>query len=136
MRATADFRVASFEAAPLDPPSSPVETALPVGVAAMEKHYEGEISGRSTTIFVSAFDPERGVGTYVAMESFEGSLDGRAGTFNFVHGATTSGADRTHEHFVIVPGSGTGALASIRGSGGIAVDGAGRHETWFDYELG
>ena len=135
MRATGAFRVASFAAAKLDPPAPDIATGLPVGVATMEKHYEGEVTGRSATVFTSAFDQARGVGTYVAMESFEGSLNGLAGAFNFVHAATTSGSDRTHEHFLIVPSSGTDGLASIRGDGGLTVDDEGRHEIWFEYEL-
>ena len=132
MRATGTFHVESFNAVPLD---SPIETALPVGVATMVKAFEGEVSGRSATIFTSAFDQARGVGTYVAMESFDGSLDGHAGTFNFTHAASTSGADRAHEHFLIVPASGTGELATISGAGGMAVDAGGTHRVWFDYEL-
>ena len=132
MRATGTFRVESFNAVALE---SPIETALPVGVATMVKAYEGEVSGRSATIFTSAFDQARGVGTYVAMESFEGSLDGQAGTFNFTHAASTSGADRAHEHFLIVPESGAGALKTISGAGGMAVDADGTHRVWFDYEL-
>ena len=99
------------------------------------KTYEGGVSGRSATIFTSAFDQARGVGTYVAMESFDGSLDGHAGTFNFTHAASTSGTDRAHEQFLIVPSSGTGELATISGAGGMAVDADGTHRVWFDYEL-
>jgi hypothetical protein len=135
MRATGEFRVASFVPGAVDPPAAAIATGLPVGVATMEKGYDGEVSGRSATIFVAAFDQDRGVGTYVAMESFDGSLNGLAGTFNFVHGATTSGSDRTQEHFLIVPLSGTGDLAAISGSGGLAVEDGGRHVIWFDYEL-
>src|SRR4051794_4103013 len=103
MRATGEFRVESFNAVPIEPPSPEIATALPVGVATIEKRYEGDIAGRSTTIFTAAFDQSGGVGTYVAMESFEGTLNRVAGTFNFAHGASTSGADRTHQHFLIVP---------------------------------
>ena len=135
MRATGEFRVESFNAVPLETPGPEIATALPVGVATMEKRYEGDISGRSTTNFTAAFDQSSGVGTYVAMESFEGALNGAAGTFNFAHAASTSGTDRTHEHFLILPSSGTGDLASIRGSGGLAVDADGTHRVWFDYEF-
>ncbi len=69
------------------------------------------------------------------MESFEGSLSGRSGAFNFAHSATTSGTDRTDEFFTIVPGSGTGELAGIRGAGGMTIDPDGTHRIWFDYEL-
>ena len=132
MRATGTFRVESLNALALD---SPIETVLPVGVATMVKTYEGGVSGRSATIFTSAFDQARGVGTYVAMESFEGALDGHAGTFNFTHAASTSGTDRKHEHFLIVPESGAGELATISGAGGMAVDADGTHRVWFDYDL-
>ena len=128
------FTVSGFTAVPIEQ-ERPVVTALGVGVATMEKQYAGGVEGRSTTLFTSAFDPERGVGTYVAMESFEGTLDGRAGTFNFVHVASTSGTDRSAEHFLIVPSSGTGDLAGITGGGALEVDADGTHRMRFDYTV-
>ena len=56
MRATGAFRVESFNAVPLEIPGPEIATALPVGVATMEKRYEGDVAGRSTTIFTAAFD--------------------------------------------------------------------------------
>jgi hypothetical protein len=135
MRATGSFTVKAFVPTGLRPEPD-VATALPVGVATMEKHFEGEVAGRSGTVFTSAFDQATGVGTYVAMESFEGSLQGRPGAFNFVHSAATSGGDRAQEFFAIVPSSGTGELAGITGGGGMAVDADGTHRIWFDYEVG
>ena len=112
-----------------------METGLPVGISQMLKTYEGEVVGRSATLFTAAFDGERALGTYLAMESFEGSLHERSGAFVYVHSATTSGSDRTGEHFAIVPSSGAGDPASITGGGGLAVDADGTHRVWFDYEL-
>lgn len=129
------FSVASFVPSALEPAPIDVPTGLPVAVAVMEKTYEGDVAGRSATIFVSAFDQARGVGTYVAMESFAGALNATEGAFNFVHSAATTGSDRGEEHFAIVAGSGTGALAGIRGGGGMTVDADGTHRVWFDYEL-
>ena len=135
MRAEGHFTVDSF--APVAMTATGVATALPVGVATMEKRYTGSIVGRSTTLFTSAFDPSAGVGTYVAMESFDGSLDGVAGTFNFAHTATTlGGSDRSNELLVIVPSSGTGGLAGITGGGAMAVDADGTHRISFEYEIG
>ncbi|MGW4435146.1 DUF3224 domain-containing protein [Streptomyces sp. NPDC004596] len=135
MRAAGTFTVKAFVPTELKPDPA-VSTGLPVGVATMEKHFEGEVAGHSATLFTAAFDQTTGVGTYVAMESFQGSLCGRAGAFNFVHSATTSGSDRTAEFFTIVPASGTGELTGISGAGGLAVDADGTHRIWFDYELG
>ncbi|MEU1646855.1 DUF3224 domain-containing protein [Micromonospora zamorensis] len=133
MRAIGTFDVAEFTAVPV--PSPEVKTGLPVGFATMRKTFTGEIDGRSETLFTAAFDPTTGTGTYVAMESFEGSVAGNAGTFNFVHSATTTGQDRQAEFLTIVPTSGTGGLTGIRGTGGLTVDEDGTHSIWFDYDL-
>lgn len=136
MRASGTFKVVSFTPTALAPDPA-VDTGLPVAVATMEKHYEGEtLTGRSATLFTSAFDQESGIGSYVAMESFEGALAGREGAFNFVHSAATDGGpDRAAAHFAVVPGSGTAALAGITGSGGIRIAEDGTHHIWFDYDL-
>jgi len=130
----ATFTVSGFTPVTLD--AAQVSTALGVGVATMEKRFAGGAEGRSTTLFTSAFDPERGVGTYVAMESFVGSLGGRTGAFNFAHAATTRGEGRSDEYFTIVPGSGTGDLAGIAGGGALVVDADGTHRMTFEYTLG
>ncbi len=134
-KAEGTFEVVSFAGAELDPPPLAVTTGLPVGVATMEKRFTGAIEGRASTLFTAAFDPATGVGTYVALESFEGTVDGIAGAVNVAHSATTHGSDRTAEHFVLVPGSGTEGLKGITGKGGLAVDPDGTHRIWFDYEL-
>ncbi|WP_424186955.1 DUF3224 domain-containing protein [Actinokineospora sp. G85] len=133
MRASGTFTVADFT--PTAVPSPEVTTAVAVGVSTMTKRYDGEVDGRSATLFTAAFDQASGTGTYVAMESFDGALHGRRGTFNFAHSATTTGNDRQAEFFTIVPSSGTGELAGITGAGAMAVDADGVHRITFDYEL-
>ena len=91
MRAEGTFTVASFVPAQVEPPPVAVEVGIPVGTAVMEKVYDGDVSGRSATIFTSAFDMGTGMGTYVALETFEGRLGDRTGGFAYVHSATTTG---------------------------------------------
>ena len=134
MRAAGTFAVKAFVPTELVPDPA-IPTGVPVGVATMEKRFDGAVLGRSATLFVAAYDQGTGVGTYVAMESFEGSLNGRTGAFNFAHSATTSGTDRTAEFFTIVPSSGTGDLAGITGTGAMTVDPDGTHRISFDYQL-
>lgn len=74
----------------------------------------------SATKFVSGADPvgvrpALGKGSYVAMESFEDSGNGKTGTFNLLHSAFTSG---------------------IVGTGGISVESDGTHRIWFEYRIG
>ncbi|MFF4338973.1 DUF3224 domain-containing protein [Kitasatospora sp. NPDC001540] len=133
MRASGIFTVAEFVPAPV--PESDIKTAAGVGVATMRKEFSGEVAGRADTLFTAAFDQATGVGTYFAMESFTGTLGEAEGTFNFAHSATTLGTARDDEYFVIVPGSGTGALAGITGTGSIVIDEDGTHRVHLDYEL-
>lgn len=133
-RVEATFTVTAFEPVEIGPEL--VETAMESGVATMEKRYFGAVEGRSTTLFSSSRDAETGAGTYVALEGFEGTLNGSDGAFNFLHSASTHGEDRYGEFFAIVDGSGTSGLTGIGGSGGMAVDPDGTHRMWFDYTLG
>ncbi len=134
MRASGTFKVVAFTPTPSAP--DPTMTAdHTLGVATIRKLYEGEIAGRSATSFVAALGRRAGLGPYLAMESFEGTLDGRAGAFDFAHAPTTGRAAWSPNFFRILPTSGTGRLAGIHGSGGMAIDADGTHRIWFDYEL-
>lgn len=135
VRAIAPFTVSSFAPAEVSPAPADVRTGRPVGLAIITKQFDGQITGSSVTVFTAAFDHDAGAGTYVAMESFEGTVNGLTGTLNFAHSATTTGSDRQNEFFTIVPGSGTGELEGITGGGGLRVTAEGDHEIWFDYEL-
>jgi len=132
MLSTSTFTTSDFDVTDYVPD---ITTALPTGHLRMRKTYSGEVAGRSVTQFTSAFDQDSGVGTYVAMESFDGTLAGRRGTFNFVHAASTSGADRAHEYGLIVPGSGTGELVGIEGTVRLHVDEDGTHRMDFEHNL-
>lgn len=121
-----DFKPAGFQ------PALHISTGLPTDVWTMTKVFSGDIEGQSATIFVAAFDRQAGQGTYVAMESFQGTLLGRTGALNFVHSAATTGKDRTNEFFSIVSGSGTDRLQGISGTGGLTVDADAIHRIWFD----
>lgn len=135
MRAEGVFTVEAWEPQelPVLAETDAVETATPVGLALMRKVFHGAIEGWSQTHFLAAFDQGTGMGTYLAMESFTGSIDSRTGTLNIAHSATTTGADRGHELVVIVPGSGTGELAGLTGGGRLVIDPDGTHHLVLDY---
>lgn len=129
------FTVAEFTPVALPEDAPAIRVAMPADVSTMVKTYAGPVSGRSLTLFTAAFDQARGCGTYVAMELFEGSVEGRSGTFAFVHSASTKGpGDRTDEVGRIVPQSGTGELAGIKGTVRLAIDGT-SERMFFDYSL-
>jgi len=132
-RSEGTFEVRGFTPADVEP-AVDVATAMQLGVATMEKRFTGEVDGTSATWFTGGRGAE-GVGTYVALEAFEGRLGTLAGTFVFVHAASTHGEDRYGEFFTIAQGSGTGELTGISGTGGLGVDEDGTHRLWFDWDL-
>ena len=127
------FTVVAF--APLESPTIEIQTAMSLGVATIEKSFTGGVEGRSLAIFTGTQGTDTPAGSYVALEAFAGSLDGRIGAFNFAHAASTHGEDRYGEVFFIVEASGTGELAGITGGGSIVIDADGTHRIRFDYQL-
>lgn len=90
------------------------------------KTWAGGLDGTSRGVMLSAGDPATATAGYVALEVFDGAIDGRSGTVAFQQfGTMQDGA--TTLHYVIVPGSGTGELASVVGSIELEVDDEGRH---------
>ncbi len=132
-RSEGTFEVLGFAPAAVER-AVDVTTAMPVGVATMEKRFTGEVDGTSATWFTGG-QATGGAGTYVAVEAFTGTLDTLAGAFVFVHAASTHGEDRYGEFFAIARGSGTGELTGISGTGGLGVDDDGTHRIWFDWDV-
>ena len=134
MRADATFTVESFTPAALEPAPPEVTTALPLGVATIEKRFSGEVTGRSVTIFVAAFDQARGVGSYVAMESFEGArVAPRARSTSSIPLRRRARIDPTSTSSSSRPAE---RVRSRRSRVGRAVDRRrGTHRVWFDYSL-
>lgn len=92
------------------------------------KTWTGALEGASHGIMLTAGDPAGGSASYIATETFEGTLDGRAGTLTLQQLGTMSGGE-PELSYVIAPGSGTGALAGLTGTLTIgAIDEDGVHQ--------
>ncbi|MEA2827571.1 MAG: hypothetical protein QOG43_2010 [Actinomycetota bacterium] len=61
-----------------------------------------------------------GGASYVAQERIEGTLDGRSGSFVLEHRASMGEGYPTVMDAIVVPGSGTGGLAGVAGTGRVA----------------
>ncbi|GHS86138.1 hypothetical protein AGMMS50218_05440 [Actinomycetota bacterium] len=115
----ARFEVTGWEPAPL--------TGLDgdwLGAVVMRKAYTSGIRGTSVAHFVSSGAEESGRG-YLAAERIEGTLaDGRAGAVTIHHGALQH-PDDPSAFLYVVPGTGTGDLAGVTGTGRIVHDAEG-----------
>lgn len=132
MHAESTFTVSEFS---LREGAPGIETGVQFGDIDMVKTFTGDIVGRSITRFLGGQTDTTTSGIYVAYESFEGSVASRAGTFVFVHSQTMVENEVTAMMVQIGPGSGTGELQGITGSGGIRVEADATHRFWLDFEL-
>jgi hypothetical protein len=133
--AESTFTVTSFD--PVDW-SPDIITGLPTGHANLLKTFTGAIQGRAVTQFSYSYDESSNTGTYLALESFEGLVDGLKGAVNVVHSSTVEGrtaGTSSSEFFKIVPGSGTSELSGISGAGALWVEADGSHHFRLDYGL-
>jgi hypothetical protein len=79
--------------------------------------YSGDLTGESRGDSLMYYGPADAPVSYVGLERFTCTVAGRTGTFVAQSHGTYANGDAVTTWFV-VPGSGTGELAGIRGDGG------------------
>ena len=110
--ADAVITVRTYEPSAYDEPvDGPVLTRIHV-----EESFSGDIEGDGVVEFLQAGRPD-GSASFVGIERITGTLDAKRGTFLLQDSGTVEGNIVSGEWFV-VPGSGTGQLAGLRGTGG------------------
>ena len=117
MELHATFEITGWDQATYDEP----DEGPPGTRATVRKAYAGALEGESVAELLTC-----GELAYLANERVSGTLDGRAGTFVLQHGAWEGG-----QWGFVVPGSGTGELAGLRGDARLE-----HGKIALDYELG
>lgn len=97
--------------------------------------FRGDIEGESTTAYVMAY-PTEAEATFVGFDRVVGRVGNRSGSFILQQSGTYQPGE-LKASWVVVPGSGTGELAGLRGSGGYEVKDSESHVVPFtlDYEF-
>ena len=129
-RADAIITVREYEPSAYDEPAGgPVLTRIHV-----EESFSGDISGDGVVEFLQAARAD-GSASFVGIERVTGTIAGRNGTFLLQDAGTVQDNIVSGDWFVI-PGSGTGKLAGLRGEGGFRAnlgEGAQVHlDYWFE----
>jgi hypothetical protein len=101
--------------------------------AAVTKTFSGDIEGEGQVEYLMMYRTD-GSATFVGFERIVGSLAGKAGTFVLQRtGVFENGVAR--ESYVVVAGSGTGALRGLRGEGASALGHGTEYPLTLTYEL-
>jgi hypothetical protein len=104
-----------------------------IGRMSLDKRYQGALQAEGKGEMLAYMDRALGSGVYVAVERVSGAVEGRSGSFLLHHtGIMTRGAPGLA--VAVVPDSGSGELAGLRGTLHIRIEG-GKHYYDFDYTL-
>ena len=126
-KATATITVAKYEPVPYEEPAAgPVLSRIHV-----EESFSGDIEADGVVEFLQAAQPD-GTASFVGIERVTGTIAGRSGTFLLQDSGTVAGGIVSGDWFV-VPGSGTGDLTGLRGTGGFRANLGEGAEITLDY---
>lgn len=105
-----------------------------LGRVEMVHIYEGDIQGEGTLQYLFAHNTE-GEGGFVALEKVTGSISGKSGSF-VLQSTGRAESGRLKQTIVVVPGSGTGELAGLKGQAALDCDlHMDHYPLTFEYEL-
>jgi hypothetical protein len=102
---------------------TPASAQDAIGRMAIDKTFAGGFVGTSKGEMLTAGDPGAGNAVYVAAETMNGTLDGKAGGFALIHRGVMVAGKPNDLLITIAPGSGTGALAGIEGTFTLTIEG-------------
>lgn len=118
----------------LNPESlSSVAEKTGLGRMSLDKQFHGDLEAVSQGEMLAFRTAVQGSAGYVAMETVQGTLGGREGSFVLQHSSTMT-RGQPKQSITVVPDSGTGELQGLSGSMIINIDN-GQHSYTFDYEL-
>ena len=98
----------------------------------IQEKFSGDIDAIGTVRFLQA--RVAGSASFVGMEQVSGSIGGRKGTFVLQDTGAVKGDDVSGT-WIVVPGSGTGDLKGLRGSGGFKAKLGQRADVTLDYSF-
>lgn len=98
------------------------------------KTFYGDLQAEGAGLMLSCGDPQAGTAGYVAIETVRGSLGDRRGGFALQQIGTMRAGEQELQ-YVVVPGSGDGALEGIAGTFHLTVEENGTHRYELEYDL-
>ncbi|HZU15977.1 MAG TPA: DUF3224 domain-containing protein [Candidatus Dormibacteraeota bacterium] len=112
----------------------PAEVAGAVSRIEFTKTFHGDLEAAGAGVMLSSGNPQAGTAGYVAIETVDGHLGGRQGTFALQQFGTMHNGEQTL-HYEVVPGSGHGGLEGITGFLKLTIDPDGTHRYELAYDI-
>lgn len=125
----ATFKIVSWEEEPFDEP----EAGPKLTRAHVKSTFHGDLSGTGNLMYVMTH-LDNGIASFMGFEKVVGTLGGRTGSFVLRHKGHYDG-EKAMTEYEVVPGSGTGGLVGLSGTGGFSAGHAEEHQMALDYEV-
>ena len=129
MLATSTFFLRQWDEKPYDE----ADGAPKLTRASVLYGFEGEVSGEGRLEYLMAYLPDASA-LFVGFQRFMGRVGSREGTFIFQHSGRFANGVAT-DTWTVMPGSGTGGLAGIRGQVEFSASHQDRYEIIFEYDF-
>jgi hypothetical protein len=110
------------------------EDALKLTHASVAKTFSGDLEGKGTLWYLMFYGPGEQT-RVVGLERVTGTLGGKSGSFVLEHDGADDGRE-ARTQLTILPDSGTGELAGLRGSGEMLATRTGELTMRLEYSIG
>jgi uncharacterized protein DUF3224 len=129
-RAEAHIEVSDWQPEPIDADDDGPQLIR----IAVRETFTGDLTGTGQAAMLQVLAAD-GSASFVAVERVTATLDGRSGSFVLQDRGTLDTDGAVSGEWFVVPGSGTGELAGLRGTGGFTAAVGERATAWLDYAL-
>jgi hypothetical protein len=129
-RAASTFKIESWD----EKPYAGIAGGAKVTQAGVKQAFSGDLEGEGTVQWLMCYRPDQ-TADFVGLQQISGQLDGRSGSFVLLQTAGKFDGKEARGSLSVVPGSGTGELQGLRGTGEFSAPHGGETSMTLDYEL-
>ncbi len=130
VRASSTFKIESWD----EKPYTEIDNGGKLTQASVKAAISGDIEGEGAVEWLMCYRPDQ-TADFVGLQRITGRIGARSGSFVVLHTAGTFDGKEAKGELSVVPGSGTGDLSALSGSGEFTAPVAGQPSIELDYEL-
>jgi Protein of unknown function (DUF3224) len=129
-RAASTFKIEGWD----ENPFAEIEGGAKVTQASVKQALSGDIEGEGTVEWLMCYRPDE-TADFVGLERISGQLGERSGSFVLLQTDGTFDGQEAKGSLSVVPGSGTGELRGLRGTGEFSAPRGGDTSMTLDYDF-
>ena len=129
-RATGTFKIQNWD----EKPYEELEDGRKLTHASVKQAFAGDFEGEGAVEWLMCYRPDQ-TADFVGLQRIVGQLEGRSGSFVLVQTEGTFDGKVAKGRLSVVPGSGTGELEGLRGTGGFSAPHGGEPSISLDYDF-